>query len=126
MSNGWSAGFYTLTPNPVVGASQTNVVVSKQYPVTAGGSIHHVVAIDATTVTSTTGITAKLQTAIGSTWVDSKTVAITAAGRFYIKLNVEVTADQTYLPLLNSGRIVITTGTGDAVTITGVNVLQEL
>lgn len=126
MSNGWSSGDVTLSPSQVVGASVTNAPISRVYPITAGGAIHHVVCIDVTSVTLTTAITAKLQTAIGSVWQDSKTVSITANGRYFIKLNVEVSGDQTYLPLLNSGRVVLTTGSGDTATITAVNILQEL
>lgn len=126
MPNGYSADNVVISPSPVVGASQTNSVVTRAYPITAGGSLHHVVVIDATGVTVTTAITAKLQTSVGTIWADSKTVAITATGRFYIKLSAETSADQTYLPLLNNGRVVVTTGTGDTATITAVNILQDL
>lgn len=124
MSNGYAPGDYTIAQT--VGASQTDQVVSKIYPITAGGSIHHAVVLDVSAVTAATGITAKLQTGIGSTWQDSKTVAITGNGRFYIKLLAEAAGDQTYLPLLRNGRVVITTGAGDSVTVDAVNVLQAL
>lgn len=123
--NGWSASSY-VTAQAISGVV-TNQVVSRPYPITAGGSLHHVIKVVASGVTVVGSVTAKLQTAIGSDWVDSKTVAITADGNFYIKLNVEVAGDQTYLPLLNQGRVVITTtNAGDAVTISDVQVLQEL
>ena len=105
----------------------TNRVVSKEFPITAGGSTHFVVKIKATGVTVVGGVTAKLQTAIDGEFVDSKTVAISANGSFYIKLNVEVTGDQTFLPLLAAGRVVVTTtNAGDAFTLTSISVLQEL
>lgn len=129
MPNGWSSKNYALGSDVggnTVGASATNTVVSKAFPITAGGATHMVLKIKASAATVAAGITAKLQTAIGDDWVDSKTVAITAAGNFYIKLNIEVSGDQTYLPLLNKGQIVITTGAGDSVTITEVDVLQDL
>ena len=123
--NGWSAQNYAL--GSAVSGVVTNSVVSKAYPITASGALHHVIKITASGVTVVGGITAKLQTAIGGDWVDSKTVAIAANGIVYIKLNVEVTGDQTYLPLLNQGRIVITTtNAGDAATISDISVLQEL
>lgn len=125
MANGWAANEVAIT-GKVVGASETNTPVTREYPITAGGALNHVLVIDATAVTVGTGITAKLQTAVGSTWQDAKTVAITATGRFYIKLNIEVAGDQTYLPLLNKGRLVITSGSGDTVTISAVNILQAL
>lgn len=127
MANGWSADSLLSSANPVtVGASQTNSPLSKEYAVTASGALHHVVAIDVSAATVTTGITAKLQSAIGSTWQDAKTVAITTTGRVYIKLNIEVSGDQTYLPLLNKARVVVSTGSGDSVTVSAVWVLQEL
>lgn len=127
MANGWSADSLLNSASAItVGASQSNSVLSKEYAVTARGALHHVVAIDVSAATVATGITAKLQSAIGSTWQDSKTVAITTTGRVYIKLNVEVTGDQTFLPLLNKARIVVTTGAGDSVTVSAVQVLQEL
>lgn len=105
----------------------TNQPVSSEFTITEGGSLNLVIKITAASVTVVGGITAKLQTAIGSDWVDSKTVAIAATGSVYLKFNVEVTADQTYLPLLSKGRIVITTtNAGDAATISAVNVLQAL
>jgi hypothetical protein len=127
MSNGWAAKQVLSGASPIViPGSQTNVLVGKEYPITAGGSLNHVVKLVASGVTLITGITAKLQSAIGNDWVDSKTVAITADGNFYIKLQSNASADQTHLPLLNKGRLVITTGAGDLVTISSVEVLQEL
>lgn len=124
--NGWSATDYAAAPGQVVGASATNSVVSKEYPITAGGALNCVIKIKCSAVTVAAGITAKLQTAIGSDWVDSKTVAVSATGSFYIKLQTALAGDQTYLPLLNKGRVVLTTGAGDTATIDSIEVLQEL
>lgn len=123
--NGYTPRDVAIGPSTVIGASLTNQVISLEYPITAEGSLHHIVAIDASAVTVGTAITAKLQTAIGSTYVDSKTVAISGNGRFYIKLLVEVAGDQTFLPLFSKGRIVLTTGAGDTATITDINILQR-
>jgi hypothetical protein len=124
--NGWTANDVQL-PGQVIAGVVTSQVVSKEYAITAGGSLHHVVKVKASSVTVVGAISATLQTAIGSDWVATKSVSITAAGSFYIKLNVEVTGDQTHLPLLNKGRIVITTtNAGDAVTIDSIDILQEL
>jgi len=85
-----------------------------------------VLAIQASAVTVGAGITAKLRTRIGQqVAVDSKTVAITGNGIAYIKLNVNIAADQTHLPLLSIGELVVTTGAGSAVTIDAVWVIQE-
>lgn len=124
--NAWVATDYKLGGLQPVGASVTNQVISKQFGITAGGAKNIVIAIRASSVTSSAGITAKLQTGVDQVFQDSKTVAIAANGSVYIKLNVETAGDQTYLPLLPIGQLVITTGAGDAVTIDAVNVIQEL
>lgn len=114
-------------PESAISGVVTNQVISKIFPVTEGGSLNFVVKIVASGVTVVGSITAKLQTAIDGSYVDSKTVTIAANGSFYIKLNVEVTADQTFLPLLSSGRVVITTtNAGDAAVIGSISTLQAL
>lgn len=123
--NGWNARDYAI-PQAVSGIV-TNQVISLPYPISAEGALYQVIKITASSVTSVGTITAKLQTAINGDWVDSKTVVITASGNFYIKLQTTVAADQTFLPLLNQGRLVLTTtNAGDAVTIDAVNVLEQL
>lgn len=125
--NGWSASNYKLSSLFPVSGIVTNLPVSAEFPITAGGSLNIVAKITAIDVNLVGSITAKLQTAIGADWVDVKSVSVTSNGIYYIKLNVQVTADQPHLPLLNKGRVVLTsTNAGDAVTITGLNVLQEL
>lgn len=110
-----------------VGASQTDSPISDVFIITAKGALNSVYAIKTTAATVATGITAKLQTAIGvEAFVDSKTVAITGTpGMFYIKLQQSLIADQVYLPLLSRGCIVITTGAGDSVTVSAVYVIVE-
>jgi hypothetical protein len=123
MANGWSSKNVENTVARVVPASQTNLVVSNDFPITAGGATRgFCLKLKVSAVTVAAAITAKLQTAIGDDWVDSKTVTVTADGSFYIK----ILADNTYMPLLNKGRLVITTGAGDTATIDSVEVLQEL
>lgn len=125
MANGWNPK--QVTRPSVIAGVVTNQAVSEEYAISAGGALHHVVKLTVTGVTVVGAITAKLQTAIGGDWQDSKTVSITAAGAFYIKLNVEVAGDQTFLPLLGRGRLVITTtNAGDAVSIDAINILQAL
>lgn len=127
MANGWSGSDYQLADTQSIAASQTNQVISKEFPISAGGSKNIVIKIKVSAATVAAAITAKLQTALNGDWVDSKTVSITAgANDFYIKLNVQTAGDQTYLPLLNKGRLVITTGAGDSATLGAISVLQEL
>lgn len=127
MANGWSASEYKLGAQGPVSGVVTNLPVTSEFPITAGGALNMAIKITATGVTVAGSITAKLQTAIGSDWVDSKTVAITADGSVYLKLNIQVAADQTFLPLLNKGRIVLTTtNAGDAATVSSVKILQAL
>ncbi len=126
--SGWSAKDVTKAPGKTITGIVTNEPISVEgWPITAGGSQHMVIKIKAAAVTVVGSITAKLQTAIGADYVDSKTGVIAATGDIYIKLNSEVTADQTFLPLLNKGQVVITTtNAGDTLSITSVEVLQEL
>jgi hypothetical protein len=85
-----------------------------------------VIAIKASSVTAGAGITAKLRSSIGeNTPVDAKTVSIAADGIVYLKLDINISGDQTHLPLLSLGEIVLTTGAGSAATIDAVWVLQE-
>lgn len=125
MNNGWSAKDVTLSTagSQTVGAAATNTPISLEFPITAGGAcLGFVVKAVFSAVTVGTAITAKLQTAIGSDWVDSKTAAVAANGAVYIK----ILSDNTYMPLLNKGRMVLTTGAGDTATVTSVEVLQPL
>lgn len=126
MPNAWVPNERALVPSATYGASLTNTPISKEFRITAGGARQLVAAIQCSGVTVTSGITAKLQTsAISGVWVDSKTAAIAGNGVVYIKLLADNSSDQTYLPLLSQGRIVLSTGSGDAVTITSVTVLVE-
>jgi hypothetical protein len=108
-----------------IGASQTDAAISEPFVITANGSKALVVKIKVSAATVSSGITAKLQTGIDQEWVDSKTVAISATGAFYIKLLAENSSDQSFLPLLRSGRIVVSTGSGDSVTFSKIQVLQD-
>lgn len=82
-------------------------------------------------VTVTTGITAKVQIdpAATNNYVDlasgNASVSITADGVFSIKLNIQRAADQADLPLAKPCRILITTGAGDAVTIDKIYIQQR-
>jgi hypothetical protein len=120
--NGWSASDYGIPQ--AVAASQTDKPISKEFPITAGGASRaFVVKLKVSAATVAAAITVKLQTAIGADWVDSKTGTVLAgAGNTYIK----ILADNTYMPLLNKGRVVLTTGIGDSATVTSVEILQEL
>lgn len=106
----------------------TNQPVSKEFPITNGGSLNFVVKAKLPAVTQVGTITLKLQSAIDSDWVDAKSSAsITTSGDVYIKLNVEVAGDQAALPLLGKGRLVITqTNAGDSTTLGVISVLQEI
>lgn len=125
MQSQWTVRDCSLAVAPVVGASASNTPISIEFPLQASPALlGMVVIITAAGVTLTTGITAKLQTRVSNlSWVDSKTVSIAADGTVYLKLLSEASADQTYFPLLNQARLVISTGTGDAVTISQVQVL---
>lgn len=123
--NGWSPTDYGI-PGAVVGVV-ANQAASKEFPITARGALTLVIKVTVSDVTNVGTQTLKLQTAIGNDWVDSKSTTFTASGSSYIKLLSEAAGDQTYLPLLSKGRVVLTqTNAGDEATITKVEVLQEL
>lgn len=126
--NGWSAKNVESKVAGVYAGVIANSPASVEWAIYSGGAVDGlVVKIKASSVTVVGSITAKLQTAVGSDWEDSKTVVISADGVFYIKLLGAKAADQTYLPLLNKGRIVITnTNAGDTATIDSVEILQQL
>lgn len=105
----------------------TGVPVTRPFTITEGGSLNFTLKLVVSGTVVAGSIVAKLQTAIDSDWVDSKTVTITADGIYYIRFNIETTGDQTYLPLLSKGQIVVTTtNAGDATTFTIIKSLQAL
>ena len=108
-----------------VGASATKTPVSNEFAITNPTRL--LAYITASGVTVTTAISAILQTKSGSaSWQDSKPVSITTNGTFTIKLLDTIAGDQTYLPLGQRCRLVITTGTGDAVTVDAVTITRDL
>lgn len=122
--NAWIPNTVTLQGLSAIGASQTDAPITKKFPITAGGSKNLVICI---TVSASSGtVTAKLRTSLGTgTPVDSKTVSITGAANYYIKLNSDVTLDQAFLPLLSLGDVVVTTAVASSVTVTSVQTLME-
>lgn len=124
--NAWVPNTVTLPNLAPIGASQTAVPVSKKFPITAGGSKNMVVCITTSAASGT--VTAQLRTSLGNgTPVNAtgKTVAVTGAGDFYIKVNSDVDTTAGILPLLSLGEIVVTTNSASGVTVTSVQVLQE-
>lgn len=122
--NAWIPNTVTLPGLSAIGASQTNSPISKKFPITAGGSKNLVICISVSAASGT--VTAKLRSSLGSgTPVDAKTVSITGAGDFYIKINSDVSGDQSYLPLLSLGDVVVTTNGASSVTVTSVQTLME-
>lgn len=111
----------------VIGASVTDTVISDEFNISDHDSLYFRARVKTSATTVAVGITVKLQTNShkDGTWLDSKTVAVTTNGTFEIKLLPEVAGDQTFLPLLGLGRLVITTGAGDAVTIDSLHISKR-
>ena len=109
----------------VVGASETNTVVTNTFKISDADAKTMLVKIEAITVTSATAITANLQDSWdgGTTWADVKTVAIAADGAVEIEVNTLDGGDTLMWPL---GRVTIDSGSGDAATITNVFVTRRL
>ena len=112
----------------LVGAAATNSPISREFPISAKGSLNLLVGIKCESVTVGGGITAKLQSSIlgnsDADWLDGNTVSITGNGWFYIRMNVQVTGDQAKLPLADVGRLVLTTGAGSAATVSKAYICQ--
>ena len=108
----------------VIGASATDTQISEIVKLSDEDSMTFNVDITAASGTYAAGITAKLQDrASGSeSWNDNKTAAITADGLTTITLQANVSGDQSSLPLRPQVRVVVSTGSGDAVTITKVRI----
>ena len=107
--------------NVVIGASETDTPITADFAVTPEDSKHIKVAVVATTVTSTTGINARLQDSYdgGTTWTDVASVEITAAGTFEIEHDVSEASTGMMWPL---ARVIVDSGVSDAATVTAVYV----
>lgn len=125
--NGWSEKPVQIN-NKIVSGVVTAMPVTREFTITGGGSLNGILKIKYTGVTQVGTITPIFQTANGEDWVTVKSgTAITAAGTQYIRWNIEVAGDQAVLPLLNKGRVVVTTtNAGDAITFSSIEILQEL
>lgn len=125
--NGWSAKDVALS-NKAISGIVTNEPLTTEFPIYSGGALNGILKLKVSGVTQVGTITPKFQTAIGSDWVDVKSgAAITANGIQYIRWNIEVAGDQAVLPLLNAGRVVLTTtNAGDALSVDLCQFLQEL
>lgn len=121
----WTVADKSLGTAPVLGASETDTPVSRTFALSASAATEALVmAVTVSDVTVTTAITLKLQTTLSEIgWVNAKTASITADGVVMLTLHAEKAGDQTYFPLLNNARLVISTGAGDAVTVDKVEVL---
>lgn len=114
----------------IFGAGVTAVAASEEFRISHAGSLNLLVGIKCASVTAGAGITAKLQSSFygqaDADWQDGNSVSVTGNGWFYIRMSIQVSSDQTKLPLADVGRIVVTTGAGSAATVTAVEVLQGL
>lgn len=115
----------------VLGASETNTVVSKDTGLSAGGAVDGFrIMMKVSSVTVTTAITAKVQQRTLDAWTDlagaNASVSITADGEFVIKQLALIAADQPNFPCSKQIRVLCTTGAGDAVTFDEMVILQEL
>lgn len=108
-----------------IGASETDTPVTRHFQITHEDSKHLLVRVEASSTTVSTGITAKIQHSFdgGTSWIDGKTVAISGDGDFGIEVNVSDGSDALMWPL---GRIVVSSGSGDAADIDAVFMSNRL
>lgn len=119
------------TPGSAVAVAEslTNQVVSQIFPISYMGSKNIRVKVKVSAITVAAAIDFKLQhidDAVSGTWLSQSksAVSLTATGDKYLTFNVEVAGDQADLPLMPHGRIVVTTGAGDSVSISSIKVMQ--
>lgn len=118
----WTANDEVLNVPPItIGASQTEAPISYVFPVGANPLVFKV-NIVITAITVGGGITAKLQSHNGSTWVDVASVSITSTGVFVIKIHPY---DGNDIVLDERVRVVCTTGIGSSVTISNVIMYRQ-
>lgn len=123
MANGYSLRDVLLNGSSVtLGASETDTVVSNTFSLSAADSLEFKVRIKTSSTTVTTAITANLQ----HQWEESEgfadvgnqaQVSITGDGWFEFKMSVHNSTDEAQLPIAPLGRVVVSSGTSDAVTI---------
>lgn len=108
--------------NQVIGASETNTVVSEVIRIHDPSRL--IMSIVAESGTYAAGITAKIQDSYDKkTWFTKGSggnVALTSDTTFDINLLETVAGDQAELPLKPYVRVVVTSGAGDAVTISSI------
>lgn len=128
MSNAWISDEVILPGLTALGASATNSAVTREFGLTAGGATKAFLAVITTSAAVGT-VTAKLQTRMpGGVFEDAKTATISASGspqETELTLLAEAAADQTYFPLRQIARLVVTTAAASSVTITSVLMCQE-
>lgn len=96
------------------------------------GSLNIRIEVVVDSSTAGAGVSAALQHAPfrdgnNADWATVKSVAVTSVGSrtvFTILCNVEVTADQGFMPLRPHGRVLLTTGAGSAAVISDIRVIQ--
>lgn len=128
--NGWSTKSQNLVKKglaPISGAV-TAQAISEPFSITAGGALNFVLACKVSGVTAVGTINIAMQSGIEDTFSAVKSSAnVTTNGWVFIRASIHVTADQSVLPLLTTGRAVVTTtNAGDAITIEKVYMIQEL
>lgn len=126
-----------LKPDPAqqtrtLAAGLTDSAISAPFIVGYQGSKNIRIEVVVDTATAGGGISASFQHAPfrdqnNTDWATVKSVSVTTVAArtvFTILCNVEVTADQGFMPLRPHGRVVITTGAGAAAVISDVRVIQ--
>jgi len=123
MAQGWAPVDELIVTT--VPASQADLPVTKEFPVSAGGA--RMLALEIRTGTTVGTVSAKMQKAFGPNWVDTKSVTLTAGagGYFYLRFLDIDSADWIYLPLYSKARVVVTTAAASTVELISIKDLQE-
>ncbi len=131
MPNGYSPKEIAIEPGFAVGASETDLPVSRDSGLSAGGATNGLrVVMSVSSVTVVNAISAELQHRTIDTWTTlsgaSASVTISGDGEFVLKQLSTLSADEANFPLNKQLRVVVTTGVGDSVTFDNIKLLQEL
>jgi hypothetical protein len=123
---GWSPKDISSTPTATITANMSAQQVGISFPFTAGGAVNGcLVAMKCSGIAGT--VTLQLEHGVAGEYssVSGKTATL-ANGWNYIKLHHNVAGDAALMPLLDTGRLTITSNGSGAGTILKFFIFQEM
>lgn len=121
--NGWAPKSELKSGLSAIGASQSNVQVSNEFRLTAGGASQALAIVVKLSGFSGT-VTAAFETGTGDYWESVSTGIAMASGYNVIRYNMPTNAAD--MPFLAKGRILLSTAAASGCTVDDVQIIQEL